>query len=278
MFDHTRKDFFVTGATRVYGIIGDPVENSLSPLIWNSAFRAEALDSVYIPFKVSESHIEKAIMGLQSLNVCGINVTMPHKNSVARLCSKLNSPADQLQAVNTVRFSRDEIEGWNTDASGFSRLLSQMEMPEIVTVLGSGSSSRAILWALSRQNVKKIFQISRKSVKKPEFINPEIFYENLAWNFGNFAAAISDSGMIINTTPLGWNISDKLPELTQNLTPKKIYIDLNYSRQSNLLQSAKKMGCKIIDGRELLLEQGFESFRLLTGLEPPEKIMRSCLF
>lgn len=278
MSQNKREAYQITGATRLYGIIGDPVEHSLSPLIWNSAFELVAPENVYVPFKVSANEIEEAIAGLKALNVAGINVTRPHKKAAAMLCSKLNQPADLLKAVNTIKFSNQGIEGWNTDATGFSQLLENLPNPDKALVLGSGGSSRAIIWALEQAKVKSIFQISRKKQNRPEFLNEKIEFLNFAWNSENLKNLICECEMIINTTPLGWKKEDRLFELSENLTSQKTYVDLNYQASSQLLADARKSGCRTLDGRELLLAQGASSFKLLTGIEPPTKIMRSCLF
>jgi shikimate dehydrogenase len=275
---HTREEHSITGASNVYGIIGDPVEHSLSPSIWNSAFKEVYPDGVYVPFKVNTENLASAIRGLQALNVIGINITRPHKSDAAKLCSKLNPPASSLKAVNTIRFSPNEIEGWNTDATGFKNILQNLELPDTALILGSGSSSRSIIWALEQSGIKNFFQISRKESLRPDFLDNTSKFQNFSWNADNLNKLISACKLVINTTPLGWNSEDKLDELAQNLTSEKIYIDLNYAENSQLLAAAKKARCTVINGKELLLAQAYDSFRLLTGLEPPQKIMRSCIF
>ena len=100
----------------------------------------------------------------------------------------------------------------------------------------------------------------------------------LAWNNKNFAYALEESDIIINTTPLGWSSEDHIPEFDKNLDKGKIFIDFNYAPDSKLAASARNRGCVVIDGRELLFEQGIESFSLLTGKDAPEDVIRSCIY
>ncbi|NLI79856.1 MAG: shikimate dehydrogenase [Candidatus Riflebacteria bacterium] len=124
----TRPD--ITGQTALYGVLGDPVSHSLSPVFWNAGFRALGLDAVYVPFHVPAGRLAEALAGLGALGVRGVNVTLPHKEAAARLCTTLEPPADDLQAVNTIRLGPDgALHGANTDGPAMYRLLTSLWHP-----------------------------------------------------------------------------------------------------------------------------------------------------
>lgn len=267
----------ISGASQIFAIIGDPVAHSASPAFWNAAFRFCDIDAVYVPFRVCRADLAEAITGLKALGVRGCNVTAPHKQSVAEFCDLLHSPADSLKAVNCIKLCEDDrIEGWNTDATACLRLFTKSGRQKNGLVMGSGGAAAAAIWAL-QQSGARVFQIARSY---SDAIDSEQTNDikRLAWNKKNFAYAIEESDIIINATPLGWHKDDFVAELKEFLSKSKFYVDFNYAPASRLVETARQNGCTVMDGRELLLEQGVESFSLLTGLPAPEEVIRRCIF
>ena len=262
----------------IFGLIGSPVAHSLSPLMWNSAFSALAYPAVYLAFEVAESSLKEAFNGLSALGIKGINVTRPYKSAVAGLCETLIGPAAKLIAVNTVKFGSGKIIGYNTDAIAFKTILKPFCEGKNALILGNGDTAMAAAWALAQSHIGQVSVISRRETPVPDFFaSPKIFFW-ADWNSKNLQHALRTADLVINTTPLGWKQEDKIPELETGLNKQQIFFDVNYGKNSQLTEAAVKNGCRVIDGRELLLLQAMESFRLLTELEPPEKIMRSCIF
>ncbi|OGK08061.1 MAG: hypothetical protein A2W80_10820 [Candidatus Riflebacteria bacterium GWC2_50_8] len=267
----------ISGASQIFAIIGDPVAHSASPAFWNAAFHFCDIDAVYVPFRVCRADLAEAITGLKALCVSGCNVTAPHKQAVAEFCDLLHNPADSLKAVNCIKFCEDgRIEGWNTDATGCLRMLTKFGRQRTGLVMGSGGAAAAAIWAL-QQSGDRVFQIARSY---SDAIDSEQTNDikRLAWNKKNFAYAIEESDIIINATPLGWHKDDFVAELKEFLSKSKFYVDFNYAPASRLVETARQSGCTVMDGRELLLEQGVESFSLLTGLPAPEEVIRRCIF
>lgn len=262
----------------IFALIGDPVSHSLSPAMWNAAFAALSFAAVYLAFPVCRQNLPRAFAGLPALGIGGINVTRPHKNSVADLCDVLHYPADILQAVNTVKFIEGKSHGWNTDALALQKILRNVSAPKKALVLGSGGTAAAAIWALGQSGSETIFQISRKKMPRPSFLNQTSEFVWVEWADESLAAHLGAVDLIINATPLGWKKEDCLREFETKLNKHQTFIDVNYSDCSQLIASACKAGCEVIDGRELLVLQAVESFKLLTELEAPEKIMRSCIF
>ncbi|MGM0598176.1 MAG: shikimate dehydrogenase family protein [Candidatus Rifleibacteriota bacterium] len=271
----------INGKTKIFAIAGDPVAHSSSPGLWNRAFSDLNYNAVYIPMRVSIQNLEKALSGLQATNVTGINLTMPHKIEAVKYCSQLHHPADCLGSINTLWFKKDGMHGYNTDATGFLELLKNNNKAEScrqALVLGAGGSARAVIWALEQYGIEKINQISRKKAERLGFLKKTTRFKNHSWHEQNFKYLVAGCDLIVNATPLGLKNNDRLGLLTDHLHADKLYIDLNYYLRSQLMADVRNSSCEVIDGRELLLLQAIESFSLMTGLQPSEKIMRSCLF
>lgn len=267
----------ITGASQVFAIIGDPVAHSLSPVFWNQALASSGIDAVYVPLRVCRADLADAITGLKALGVKGVNVTQPHKHAAAKFCDRLYGPADILKAVNCIKFHENgRTEGWNTDATGCLRILKRLGHLQNGLVMGNGGAAAAAVWALRECGVR-VFQIARSFSGALDF-EQENDIERLAWNEKNFAYAIEQSDIIVNATPLGWHKNDFIVELKKYLSKSKFYADFNYAPASRLVAAARQNGCMVVDGRELLLEQGLESFELLTGQPTPADVVRNCIF
>lgn len=269
----------ITGHTKVYGVVGDPVSHSLSPVLWNAAFRSLRIDAVYVPFRVRKERLPEALKGLSSVGVQGVNVTLPHKQSASELCDTLLPPAEIIGAVNTVRFETSGVlAGANTDALGMCQLFSDVKIDGPVTLLGAGGAAKAILWSLSQRKATMIYWSNRTAIR---LVCPMHFSDSLLqtvpWGSIPLKEAMVGSSLIINATSLGWRSEDTLPQLANVLGPQKTYIDLNYNPASRLLAAARASGAKVIDGIELLILQGAASFNFLTHLEPPLNAMRKSM-
>ena len=109
----------LSGKSRVYGLLGDPVAHSLSPLMQNHAFQSHGIDAIYAPFHVAAEKLPAAVAGLRALDVAGVNVTIPHKETILPLLDRVDPSAQLIGAVNTVVNNRGMLTGFNTDATGF---------------------------------------------------------------------------------------------------------------------------------------------------------------
>lgn len=268
----------ITGRTKVYGVVGDPVSHSLSPLFWNAAFRKLGMDAVYVPFRVPAGHLPEAMRGLGSLGIGGLNITLPHKEAAFRLCTKLRPPADLIGAVNTVWWGEaGELSGGNTDAQGMYQLLQDLDLSGAVTLLGAGGAAKAVLWSLSQSKTTMIYWANRTSSRLVCPWNIPTPVRPVPWDSDDMKDAMDRSSIIINATTLGWQPEDQLPILARVLGPTKTFIDLNYHPASRLLQAARTAGARVIDGGELLVRQGAVAFSWLTGLEAPLVAMRRSL-
>jgi len=269
----------VSGNTSIFGIIGNPIHHSLSPIFWNAALQAKKIDAVYVPFQVEMTKLRDALKGFRSLSIKGFNVTRPFKEKVVKYLDHLVAPAKELKIVNTVlRNPTGKMIGYNTDAGAFLSLFKKIKKPIAVTLLGAGGSGKTAFWSLCQSKFEMVYW-SNRTPKRVKFNSEKqpTKLKKLAWEKEELEKAMQDSSLIINTTSLGWLPEDDFPVLSRALNADKIYIDLNYSPDSRLVNRAKKAGAKVIDGLEFLIRQGIESFQILTGRKAPEKTIRDSL-
>ncbi len=265
----------IGGATRKTGIIGWPVEHSLSPAIHNAAFEVLGLDWVYVPLAVPPGMVPQAIAGLPALGFTGANVTMPHKTEVAGLMHSLSDDARRLQAVNTIVVDGERLEGHNTDAPGFERFLRQDAGfdPEGKTalILGAGGAARASALALARAALAGLTVAARDPGKA----------EGMASALEGLGTALAvvpldvagdhPSDLIVNATPVG-SQGDVLASLP--LEGASVYVDLLYHPAVTPMQlAARRAGVRAFGGMGLLLHQAALSFELWTGRVAPLEVM-----
>ena len=153
----------ITGKTNVFGIIGNPVEHSLSPGMHNAAFKELGLDNIYVPFQVKTENLEDAIIGAQSLGIKGFNVTIPHKTEVINYLDYLDIAAGLIGAVNTIEFGENGAVGHNTDGIGAVMAIEEITpvKNKKVVVIGAGGASRAIAFQLLLNGVDNLVLANR---------------------------------------------------------------------------------------------------------------------
>jgi shikimate dehydrogenase len=263
------------GATRTVGIIGWPVQESLSPLIHNAAFAALGMDWAYVPLPVAPGDLQAALAGLTAMGFAGANVTMPHKTDAARLVRDLSEDAERLRAVNTLVVGPAGLAGHNTDAPGFDRFLRRDAgfEPEGTSalILGAGGAARACALALARGGVGELTVAARD----PDRAGPlrsmlEGFASEVRMVLFEEAREV-DADLVVNATPLGAT-GETLPH--PPFGPGVLVIDLLYRPTLTPLQAAAKAaGASAFGGLGMLLHQAALSFELWTGLEPPLSVM-----
>jgi len=265
----------VTGSTHTVGVMGWPVEHSLSPVIHNAAFDAAGLDWTYVALPVRPGEVSAAVAGLRSLGFRGANVTMPHKDDVAALVDDASDDARRLGAVNTVVVSDGAVSGHNTDAPGFDRFLRRDAGVDpagsTALVLGAGGAARACALALARGGAAEVIVASRKPTAADRVRAAlDGLATEVAWvAFPDAAARAAD--LVINATPLGAR-GETVP--VGPLGPGTVVIDLLYAPPTTpLLTAARAAGAQAFGGLGLLLHQGALSFELWTGQPAPLEVM-----
>jgi shikimate dehydrogenase len=260
----------------VAGVVGWPIEHTLSPAMYNAAFRALGLDWIYVGLPVAPGRLVAAIEGLAALGFAGANVTMPHKTEAASLMDDLSDDARRLQAVNTITITADAVAGHNTDAPGFARFLREETgfEPEgkRVLVYGAGGAARACALAVARAGAAEIVVALREPARAIALVQA---LEDLPVQVRTVASMAEATevrtDLIVNATPLGAK-GEELPEPVMG--PGTVVVDLLYHVATTpLRQHAREAGAVAFGGLGLLLHQAALSFELWTGRQPPLETM-----
>jgi shikimate dehydrogenase len=266
----------VEGTTRVVGILGDPVDHSLSPRMHNAAYAALGLDFVYVPLRATPDTIRSAVRAMRTLGIVGFNVTVPYKQDVVRLVDRLTPAAKAIGAVNTIYRDGEDIVGENTDAPGFLEALKSHGVKPRgarVLVIGAGGSARAVLHALREGGAADVVLANRTKAKAAKLAR-ELGASASGLEALEDAALLSTRTLVVNCTPVGLKGGDFLG-YTAKATPRSCaHFDLAYGRDlTPFLRLAAKAGRPTIDGRHMLVHQGAAAFRLFTGKRAPIAVM-----
>ena len=275
----------ISGKTVICGIIGDPIEHSMSPVMHNVAFKTLGLDYAYIPFKVKSLELRKAIEGIRGLNLRGINVTIPHKVAVMQFLDRIDPLAEKIGAANTIVNDGGILTGFNTDAIGFLQTLHERSIEPAekkVLLLGAGGAARAIGNILAAERVNLTILNRKQELSWAEDLARRLvhFYgadvEAGELTDENLKKAITDVDILVNATSLGMNPdNDQTPVPADFLHANMTVFDIIYNPlPTRLLREAKAAGAGTIDGLEMLVQQGAVSFEKWTGTKAPVDVMR----
>ena len=279
----------VKSTTSIYGIFGHPVAHSLSPVMQNNAFSELDLDCVYVAFDILPTNIGDAVSGIRALGISGVNVTIPHKETIISMLDEISSDAMLVGAVNTISNVDGKLVGFNTDVGGLLRALREElnYTPEGTKafLIGAGGAARAAIVALCRNYVSNITLVNRTHSKAKlladEFIDhfPKVKFETIGLDDEeSINRSIPGSDIIINASSAGMKGNDPL-DLPLHLLPNHAGVyDLVYEpKETQLVRDSKKLGIKAFSGHSMLLYQGVEAFEIWTGLRAPVEIMKQAL-
>lgn len=267
----------IDGRTRLTGIIGWPVEHSLSPVMHNAAFAALGLNWIYGAFPVRPDRVEEAVRGLAAAGVAGLNVTIPHKEAVLAACSSSSEAAAAIGAANTLVPDGDGgFRCDNTDAAGFLRALDEWAPLDLAgqdaLLLGAGGAARAVAFAL-RGRGARVRVANRTPARAAELGEPVPFTREAT------DRAASHCALVVNCTSLGLHDDGVPPELPlSGIGRGQVVVDVVY-RQGGTpwLAAAAGRGARAVDGLSMLLHQGAAAFEQWTGARAPVAVMRAAL-
>jgi shikimate dehydrogenase len=267
----------IGGATRLVGVIGWPVDHSLSPVIHNAAFAAAGLDWAYVPLPVPSDGLREALEGLGALGLAGANVTMPHKTEAAELIERRSPDAELLRAVNAILVRGDGLEGHNTDVGGFDRFLRRDAgfdpAGRSALLYGAGGAARACALALARAGLRRLTVAARDGARGEDL-------RTIATSLGVDVDVVGPEDatgrrfdLVVNATPVGGAADPdhaSLPDLDGDV----LVVDLLYDPTTTSLQRrAREAGATAFGGIGLLVEQAALSFELWTGTPAPLEVM-----
>ncbi|HEX4150326.1 MAG TPA: shikimate dehydrogenase [Pirellulales bacterium] len=269
--------------TELYGVIGDPIAHSRSPLVHNAAFRSLGLDKVYLPFRVPADDLGRFLADAPELELQALSVTIPHKEAVLAAVTDPDDAVREIGAANTLVWGHDRLYGFNTDqAAAIDSLAAAIESaPEATAplaglralVLGAGGAAKAIVHGLLAAGAEVL--VSSRTFARAEQISAAIGGRALAWEM-RYEPRVD---VLVNCTPLGMSPHvQATPFDGQYLLPGMIVFDTVYNPETTLLvEEARRQRCTVITGVEMFVRQAARQFRHFTGMGPPLELMRQTL-
>jgi len=267
---HLYRAHSLTRRSQVYGVIGDPVSHSLSPLLHNTGFVARRLDAVYLPFLVRQ--LGDFLAAVPRFGLRGFSVTLPHKQTILKHLKECESLAADIGAVNTVVVRSDgSLHGYNTDYVGVLRALAKKLQIKgsRALVFGAGGSARAAAFALSRAGAIVGICARREEAAKElaRAVGGEVIPRR--------ALRTEYFDAVVNATPVGMHPHDGISPLAPGELHCRIVMDLIYRPQrTQLLKLAAQRAIATVSGVEMFLAQGIAQWEIWTEKRAPEGAMR----
>jgi shikimate dehydrogenase len=279
----------INGKTKLLGVIGSPIEHTLSPAMHNAAIAALGENYVYLPFPIVPEKLPEAIAGFEAIDLRGFSVTIPHKLAIIPLLSDISEKARLVGAVNTVWRGENGWKGTNTDVDGFLsplRSLARDWSSLEPVILGNGGAARAVVVALAGLGCREIHVVGRNQKKldpfKESWRDTDLYGAINVHSWDELEGLVSTSRLLVNTTPIGMaphvEESPVEAELLDLLPSGAIAYDLIYNpRPTRFLQMAGDRGLTAIDGLEMLVNQGAIALEIWLGRSIPVDVMREAL-
>lgn len=278
----------IDGKTKAFGILGFPVKHSFSPAFQNAAFSAKRINAVYAPFEVPPGRLKDAVRGLIALGVCGVNVTIPHKQAILPLLDEISPGAKAIGAVNTVIFKGGRSAGYNTDAEGLlvslKKDLKVNPKNRTIVVFGAGGAAKAIAYVLAREKASSLTFVDVFNQRAKELALkiggdfPGCRTKAVPFLKSRIDEEVLNSDILINASPVGMRKTDPCIVSPNALHKDLAVYDIVYNPPvTPLLREAKRRGIKAAGGIGMLLYQGAASFELFTGVKAPVAVMRAAL-
>ncbi|MBD3385211.1 shikimate dehydrogenase [candidate division KSB1 bacterium] len=263
----------INTSTCVYGVIGYPIEHSLSPVLHNWFMSNYKLNAVYVAFNVHPSELKNAIKGGSALGVIGLNVTIPHKEALLGLVDEKDRDVKLVGAINTLELNAGKIQAHVTDPYGFTESLGQRKYwfkNAEVLLLGAGGAAKSVVYALEKLDVKKIWIYNRSAQRLRAFLdfchNALTVSKVQAIDRKQLNDIAFDCKIIINTTSAGM-----YPHTGESLLRSDVFHDAHFvydlvynPEKTKLLLDAEHKGATIQNGIDMLIFQGLESLRIWT--------------
>lgn len=262
----------INGKTRTCGLIGNPVEHTMSPLIHNFLAQEMGIDMVYVPFHVEKGLLDSAVKGAFSLNVLGCNVTVPYKSDVIESLVAMDELAEKIGSVNTLVRVESGYKGYNTDNSGLFRALSSEGITlknEEVIILGAGGVGRTVAFMCAANGASKVYLFNR-TIEKASFIAEEVNRKVgvscvEAWRMEDYKKLPDKKYLVLQATSVGLfpNVDDVIIEDEAFYQKVKAGYDLIYSPwETKFMKLVKAQGGLAYNGLKMLLFQAIDAFEL----------------
>lgn len=283
----------ITGRTRLGGLLGCPVDHSISPLMHNASFTHLGIDWVYLCFDTGGGRLEQVVSAMRSLNAYGFNVTMPDKVRILPYLDGLSREAQMIGAVNTVKNEDGRLIGYNTDGMGFLRSLTSEGIPvsgQKICLIGAGGAGSAIAIQAALDGAKALHLLCRRgrSWEHARSLVRQIGQQtdcradltDLS-DRDQTAYHLQDSSLLINASSAGMAPDvDTTPIADPSMLPSGLVVSdiIYHPAKTRLLREAEERGCRTRNGMYMLLYQGAASFRIWTGRDMPVDLIKEQFF
>jgi shikimate dehydrogenase len=273
----------LTSKTKIFCVIGHPIEHSMSPIMWNPALQELGLDYAYLAFDVHPDGLKKAIDGIRSLGIKGVNVTIPHKKAVIKYIDEVDPIALKIGAINTIKNEAGILKARNTDAGGAKRSLLDVGFDisgKNVLILGSGGVSRAIAYILAEEANKIVLTdlIEERAAAVANEIrdNMKVDIEGKVTNRDNINYGLKKADILINATPIGMYPKVKETPISKDLLHDGLFVfDVVFNPlETRLMKEAAEIGCQTLGGLDMLVNQGILAFEWWTNQHPNRSLMK----
>jgi 3-dehydroquinate dehydratase/shikimate dehydrogenase len=269
-------------ATAVYGVIGDPIGHSLSPLVHNAALAKAGIDAVYVPFRIPREHLTQFIDDAPKLDIRGLSVTIPHKEAILRLVGESDEATQGIGAANTLVWEGAQRKAYNSDCPAALEALVQAYdaaprreslAGKTALVLGAGGAAKAIAFGLKKAGANVL--IASRTLQRSEQLAERLKCKTIDWAARyNFTPDV-----LVNCTPVGMHPNvDATPYEKHHLKPSMLVFDTVYNPENTLLiKEARSQSCPVVTGVEMFVRQACLQFQWFTGQSPSADVMREAL-
>ena len=266
--------------TDVFGVIADPVGHSLSPIIHNAAFAHDKANCLYAPFRIPAEYLDTFMEDCQTLGLRGLSVTIPHKEAVVRNCTQIDKATQLIGAANTILFKDGAVLGYNTDYRAAMESLERVTSGSneetllsghVALLLGAGGAARALAFGLKSRGAAVV--VASRSRDKADALAKRVDGRAVEWGQRHTIKA----DILVNATPIGMHPNvDSTPYDMHYMRPGSIVFELVYNPEQTLLvKEAKQRGCRIVSGVDMFIGQASLQYKLFTGREAPQNVMRA---
>ncbi len=252
---------------KVLGVLGNPLKQSMSPLVHNYWINKYNLNSHYCKFQLEK--IDNIKIAIKALNLKGLNVTIPFKKKIIKHLDKIDKTVKTLQAVNTINNNKGTLEGYNTDVAGFLlglKKIKKLNLKEPAIVLGAGGAAESVVYSLHLIGVKNIYIMNRTNNRAQKLARKYTEAKAVKWIEYDL---VNNAGLIVNTTSLGMIGYPKLPISLKRVSKITKVYDIVYNPlETKLIKDAKKLKLEYVTGLSMFLGQAQESFRIWFNIKP----------
>lgn len=281
----SKQMFQLNAKTKMFVLLGNPVEHSLSPAIHNAAFGSLELNNVYLACPVANEQLGAAVNGIRALSIAGANVTSPHKEAVIPFLDLVSFESELVQSVNTIVNRNGFLEGTTTDGEGLHLALKDLDpfygTGEKILVIGAGGAARAASYTLAQKNAAEIFIANRTSEKGEGLASLLLRHghirnsKSLPLQKRDLIEALHECRLFIYSLPHDEQVFLEALGEAGRLKREKLLLDLRYSPgKSTTMDRFEKAGGRTINGMGMLVNQAALSFELFTGKKAPLEVMQ----